>query len=376
MSLRNCAVINYIHLYQQNWCHHVYHTSRFSIPKNEEFQICLHVPDYPLLSRLSLQCSWELSVILQGHEQDLLEWTRSCSTLVAYLECLQNLIMKCLESATAKSLLHSGERLTVESYKHIISELETLSQENIVYVSNVMNEVKLQAIDSAARCHYLTLLLGMSYPSTPPVIQVDLPEQVAIGLKKSSSIAGIYKSFVQHVTALQKFWKSMDEIDSKCWILDPDNPTRKDSHRRIMIGNNVSVQITVDPLNASERPDIKFLGSERAIMPFQESLAENFEKWNGEKDFVQNLKFVLGLSEFPAAPMESGNSQDLVQKGDCCICFAARLNGELPSRACNNEKCGMMYHEACLFEWLQTLPSSSKSFNYIHGDCPNCGMVT
>ena len=94
--------------------------------------------------------------------------------------------MKCLESVAAKSLLHSGERLTVESYKHIIYELETLSQENIVYVSNLLNEVKLKAVDDAARCHYLTLHLGLNYPSTPPIIQADLPEKVAMNLKRVS----------------------------------------------------------------------------------------------------------------------------------------------------------------------------------------------
>jgi hypothetical protein len=39
----------------------------------------------------------------------------------------------------------------------------------------------------------------------------------------------------------------------------------------------VSIQITVDPFNATERPDIKFLGSERGIIPFKKSLTENFQ---------------------------------------------------------------------------------------------------
>ena len=65
---------------------------------------------------------------------------------------------------------------------------------------------------------------------------------------------------------------------------------------------------------------------------------------------MKNLQFVLGFSAFPTAPVKSGHSQDLIHEGDCCICFTARLDGNLPSRACNNEKCGMMYHGVCLFE--------------------------
>jgi hypothetical protein len=41
--------------------------------QNNEFYIWLHVPHYPLLKELSVMCSWELTLILQGHEKDLKE---------------------------------------------------------------------------------------------------------------------------------------------------------------------------------------------------------------------------------------------------------------------------------------------------------------
>ncbi|PNF36196.1 E3 ubiquitin-protein ligase FANCL [Cryptotermes secundus] len=343
---------------------------------NEEFHICLHVPHYPSLKELSVKCSWELSIILQGHEKDLYEWTKSCSSLFAYLECMQNLIMKCLETCSAASLLHSGRHLPVETYKHIISELEILGLEHVLHISNTVDEVKLQTVDQAGRNHILRLSLGMNYPSSPPVIQADLPEELIGNMKKSSSLPTIYKSFVQQVAALQRFWEVLDEVDHKCWVIDPDNPTRKDTYRRIMIGNNVSVQIVINPLKATERPDIKFLGSERAIVSFQECLMENFQLWSSADGFIENLKLLLGLSDFPAPQIHTEYSQELIHQGECAICFMARLDGELPSRACDNEKCGLEYHTACLCEWLQTLPTSSKSFSYIHGECPNCSTVS
>ncbi|XP_069684816.1 E3 ubiquitin-protein ligase FANCL isoform X2 [Periplaneta americana] len=269
---------------------------------NEEFYIRLHVPHYPDLKELSLQCSWELSVILQGNAKHLSEWTSSCSTLIAYLECLQNLIMKCLETGEVASLLLTGHRLSVDTYKRIISELESVGIDHIVQVSSLLDEIMLQAIDQASRTHILGLSLCANYPSAPPVIQADLPNTVLSNLKRSSSLPAIYKSFVQQIAALQVFWDALDELDSICWVIDPENPKRKDAYRRIMIGNNVSVQITIDPFNPMERPDIKFLGSECAVAPFQASL---------------------------------------------------------------NEK----------FQWLRTLSTSTKSFSYIHGECPNCGLA-
>jgi len=48
---------------------------------------------------------------------------------------------------------------------------------------------------------------------------------------------------VQQVALLQRFWDVLDEIDNECWVIDPDNPTRKDIYRRIMIGMNLNYSL-------------------------------------------------------------------------------------------------------------------------------------
>jgi hypothetical protein len=53
---------------------------------------------------------------------------------------------------------------------------------------------------------------------------------------QGSSLPAVYKSFVQQISGLQKFWEVLDEVDHECWVIDPDNPTRKDAYRKIMIG--------------------------------------------------------------------------------------------------------------------------------------------
>lgn len=59
----------------------------------------------------------------------------------------------------------------------------------------------------------------------------------------------------------------------------------------------MSIQVTIDPLNAAERPDIKFLGSERAITPFQESLTERFQV-NMTKKPTPNTYFEQIINKF------------------------------------------------------------------------------
>lgn len=36
--------------------------------------------------------------------------------------------------------------------------------------------------------------------------------------------------------SLKEFWDAMDEIDGKTWVLEPENPTRSATTRRIAIG--------------------------------------------------------------------------------------------------------------------------------------------
>lgn len=91
--------------------------------------------------------------------------------------------MQCLENGCA-GCLHSSHHLLVETYKHIISELECLGMEHVLHISNTLNEVKLQTVDHAGRSHILTLILGMNYPTSPPLIQADLPEQLIGNMKK------------------------------------------------------------------------------------------------------------------------------------------------------------------------------------------------
>lgn len=57
----------------------------------------------------------------------------------------------------------------------------------------------------------------------------------------------------------------MKIIDETCWILEPLKPSKTDTHRRIKLETNVSIDIKVDARNPTEMPEIIFLGSEAGI---------------------------------------------------------------------------------------------------------------
>ena len=90
----------------------------------------------------------------------------------------------------------------------------------------------------------------------------------------------------------------------------------------------------------------------------------------------ENLERVLQL-KFPS-PADTEREEFRME---CGICYAHRLTrpGEaetcLPECCCDNARCGRAFHQPCLFEWLQSLPDSRRSFDTIFGSCPYCGEI-
>ncbi|NWH28633.1 FANCL ligase, partial [Grus americana] len=208
------------------------------------------------------------------------------------------------------------------------------------------------------------------YPTEPPDCLVDFPVQFAISWMPQNSLIDIYNQFLAALESLKEFWDAMDEIDGKTWVLEPENPTRSATSRRIAIGNNVSVNVEVDPRHPNMLPECYFLGADHAVNPLRIKLNNNMHLWDPEISLLQNLKDVLEI-DFPSrAVLEKSDFAK-----DCGICYAYRLDGTTPDQVCDDPRCGQPYHRACLYEWLQGLPSSRQSFNVIFGECPYCNKV-
>ncbi len=45
--------------------------------------------------------------------------------------------------------------------------------------------------------------------------------------------------FEQWLRQFEALWDVLDEVDSKCWVLEPENPTRVCTYRRVVIGERV-----------------------------------------------------------------------------------------------------------------------------------------
>ncbi|XP_075221843.1 uncharacterized protein LOC142324763 isoform X2 [Lycorma delicatula] len=203
--------------------------------------------------------------------------------------------------------------------------------------------------------------------------------------KKCCNICEIFRKFCSVISSLQNFWSVYESLREKAWVIDPEYPKKRDTYSRIVIGENASVLVSINPAEVSSFPEIKFLGADKAVAPFRKTLEDNLQLfgWDINRSLVDNLLTILGFDEFPLPVSPSSSqkkntrsSQDdlLVDDQECSICFMLRAQDNmLPTKICNNDKCTSVFHLLCLAQWFQSVPTNEPTFNVISGDCPHCG---
>uniref|UniRef100_A0A2K6BBD8 E3 ubiquitin-protein ligase FANCL n=1 Tax=Macaca nemestrina TaxID=9545 RepID=A0A2K6BBD8_MACNE len=241
------------------------------------------------------------------------------------------------------------------------------SQLRLVYVDTCFSTIKLKAEDASGREHLITLKLKAKYPAESPDCFVDFPVPFSASWAPQSSLISIYSQFLAAIESLKAFWDVMDEIDEKTWVLEPEKPPRSATARRIALGNNVSINIEVDPRHPTMLPECFFLGADHVVKPLGIKLSRNIHLWDPENSVLQNLKDVLEI-DFPARAILEKSDFTM----DCGICYAYQLDGAIPDQVCDNSQCGQPFHQICLYEWLRGLLTSRQSFNIIFGECPYC----
>ncbi|KAG8273787.1 hypothetical protein J6590_014426 [Homalodisca vitripennis] len=175
-----------------------------------------------------------------------------------------------------------------------------------------------------------------------------MPEVALQDLSKGETITDVFNVFQTLVNSFQDFWEAYDSLKSCTWLIDPEHPSLKDTHCRIIIGENVSMLVTLNPQDVNTCPDIKFLGPENSTIPYINSMEKRLKAvgWNEDVSVVDNLLSLLGLQQFPQPDFEN---KVVVEQGECSICFTLRLDDQtLPSKVCNNVKCNSYFHITCL----------------------------
>lgn len=198
----------------------------FVSAQGRDFHIRILLPTDSQLKNARIECSWHLKKILHGYQHILKQRLHSCPDLVSFVVELKTILEIALKNTQE---LHVP--WPPEYYSCLIRDLEILGWNKVAYVDTGLTTVKLKAEDSRGRQHLITLKLNAKYPTEPPDCVVDFPVQFAISWMPQDSLVDIHNQFLAALESLKEFWDTMDEIDGKTWVLEPENPAREQRFR-------------------------------------------------------------------------------------------------------------------------------------------------
>ena len=52
---------------------------------------------------------------------------------------------------------------------------------------------------------------------------------------QGSCLLDVYQRFEEAVEKYQPFWTVLDRLDALLWVVEPENPSRRDTRRRIVV---------------------------------------------------------------------------------------------------------------------------------------------
>jgi hypothetical protein len=331
------------------------------------------------------------------------------------------LAKECEASDATKTESSPSSFWTVDYADQLTRQLEEVERVHgskaIQGLSDDLLKLTLQYQDDAQRLHVVILNLSQdSFPQTAPKYQSNLPakwqphwkpnpldgdrstrphkrlkvdpnsnESPSDDNGKHWGLVQLYSDFVKQVDKYQALWNELDDLDANTLVLEPSTcpPCRSISERRIAVTEGTSVAVVLDPECPRAKPkSVRWIGA-----PDTSQLRGRFNNymtsidedagWSMNISVKENLQRGLGL-ELPTRPPSKEQPTGAESTTlECSICYNHDLpteegGSELPEAVCDNGPCNRHYHETCLHEWLQSLPSSRKSFDRIVGTCPYC----
>lgn len=316
-------------------------------------------------ARRSFACERDLAALLAGHERVLRHRLGRAPNVLAFLVELRDV-------AERVARAEPGAELPGRAYySRVMAEMEAAGWDRLEGIDAAMRVLRLRHVDARGRAHSLEVELPPDYPRRAPRCVADLPAPFRLRWEDAAdrSLASVAAQHAEAVARFQDAWDVLDELDARCWVLEPSGPSRAATSRRVAVARHASLHVEVDALRPRAVCECRFLGAEAVVGPMRRLLNERLFSWDESATPLANLERVLGIT-FPAP--DTANREEFAV--ECGICYAYRLDddGLVPDRVCDNARCSRPFHARCLHEWLSALPSSRKSFGTVFGTCPYC----
>lgn len=133
------------------------------------------------------------------------------------------------------------------------------------------------------------------------------------------------------------------------------------------------MRITVDPLALSSIV-CTIIGPSYATGRYRDLYDRHIANWDTDLDIYQNMLRIFAVTAFPVRPTATTAT---ATDSNCGICLEYRhCDQHIPLVACDNERCTVVYHTACLRQWFAAQPESRTFLDVTFGKCPYCKDVS
>ncbi|RHY33091.1 hypothetical protein DYB32_001865 [Aphanomyces invadans] len=321
------------------------------------------------LARAGLETDATLGELLQPYIAVITRRLQQSPSIEAFLKELHGLLEGIIRGPSNAFV----EPPNLSYYEALLHDVATIGWDHVVEINTDShghwNGLHVRLVDSRGRDHVVAFRMDVNYPSSPPTCGMDVPEPMPPlhwPLRAQTLQHAIDQ--VPHLEKFQDFWDVLDDIDKKCCVLEPERPTRGCKRRRLALQPSVSIQFEVlDPAAPRAVVDVIWFGNDASVGPLRETMYQNLSKWKATDKLRKNLERILHI-RFPSR--RTAAKETFAQ--ECGICYTHRLDSQIPNRVCDSKNCARSFHDSCLLEWLQAIPTSRKSFGTIFGSCPYC----
>ncbi|CAL1547565.1 unnamed protein product, partial [Lymnaea stagnalis] len=289
----------------------------------QSYRVDINIPSNGGLCGAQFCCEWKLLQRIQHKVELIQQRLKNADSMTSFLQEFVHIAESCVKEHSIETDIWSLQT------SQILQQIEELGWENLVSIDESLSHLEFGLYDNAARWHKIQMKFNTKDPNTPAICETSLPEIFHFSWSGKTCLKHIFQEFQAAVSSYQHFWDIMQEIDDKCWVLEPEQPTFADTRRRIAIGPNLSIQINVNCGQPSTFPECRFLGTHSAISELREKLNVNLHMWDAERSLLRNLQEVLDL-DFPSRT--ETRIEELTV--DCGICYCHHQQQEIPEIVC------------------------------------------
>ncbi|XP_043714453.1 E3 ubiquitin-protein ligase FANCL-like [Telopea speciosissima] len=169
--------------------------------------------------------------------------------------------------------------------RSIYSEVEEVGWEHLVRLGEDLTSLSFRILDKKGHMHTMEIRLPPNYPKCPPSISADVPYLFELKWSTKSRLKDVVHQF------LEEFWSTLENIDRVLWVVDPRQPSRATSYRKINLGNDCCIVLSINSYDPRSLPECRFLGPDSIVDSMRKKWRSNGKRWyEGEGTILQNLQ--------------------------------------------------------------------------------------